>query len=150
MSRITLKGYSMYDELKELNNLIKRKQERLDELRAAAVSLSVPMDQRVQNSSEDRLANLMCKIIIAENELDEMIDDYADKKMRAKTEIFTLPNDDWQDIVYLHYIEFKSMDEVAEILSDKHKRSISTEAVYMKNNRALKFLKKSKKTDNLR
>ena len=92
----------MYDELKELNNLIKRKQERLDELRAAAVSLSVPMDQRVQNSSEDRLANLMCKIIIAENELDEMIDDYADKKMRAKTEIFTLPNDDWQDIVYLH------------------------------------------------
>lgn len=140
----------MYDELKELNNLIKHKQERLDELRAAAVSLSVPMDQRVQNSSEDRLANLMCKIIIAENELDEMIDDYADKKMRAKTEIFTLPNDDWQDIVYLHYIEFKSMDEVAEILSDKHKRSISTEAVYMKNNRALKFLKKLKKTDNLR
>ena len=139
----------MYDELKELNNLIKRKQERLDELRAAAVSLSVPMDQRVQNSSEDRLANLMCKIIIAENELDEMIDDYADKKMRDKTEIFTLPNDDWQDIVYLHYIEFKSMDEVAEILSDKHKRSISTEAVYMKNNRALKFLKKLKKTDNL-
>lgn len=140
----------MYDELKELNNLIKRKQERLDELRAAAVSLSVPMDQRVQNTSEDRLANLICKIIIAENELDEMIDDYADKKMRAKTEIFTLPNDDWQDIVYLHYIEFKSMDEVAEILSDKHKRSISTEAVYMKNNRALKFLKKLKKTDNLR
>lgn len=140
----------MYEELKELNEIIRRKQERIDELRAAAVSLSVPMDQRVQNSSEDRLANLICKIIIAENELDEMIDDYADKKMRAKMEIFTLPNDDWQDIVYLHYIEFKSMDEVAEILSDKHKRSISTEAVYMKNNRALKFLKKLKKTDNLR
>lgn len=140
----------MYEELKELNEIIRRKQERIDELRAAAVSLSVPMDQRVQNSSEDRLANLICKIIIAENELDEMIDDYADKKMRAKMEIFTLPNDDWQDIVYLHYIEFKSMDEVAEILSDKHKRSISTAAVYMKNNRALKFLKKLKKTDNLR
>lgn len=140
----------MYDELRALNKKIQHKQERIDELRAAAVSLSVPMDQRVQNSSEDRLANLICKIIIAENELDEMIDDYADKKMRAKMEIFTLPNDDWQDIVYLHYIEFKSMDEVAEILSDKHKRSISTEAVYMKNNRALKFLKKLKKTDNLR
>lgn len=140
----------MYEELKELNDLIRRKQEKIDELRAAAVSLSVPLDQRVQNSSEDRLANLMCKIIIAENELDGLIDDFADKKMRAKTEIFTLPNDDWQDIVYMHYIEFKSMDEVAEILSDKHKRLISTEAVYMKNNRALKFLKKLKKTDNLR
>jgi len=139
----------MYEELKELNDLIRRKQEKIDELRAAAVSLSVPLDQRVQNSSEDRLANLMCKIIIAENELDGLIDDFADKKMRAKTEIFTLPNDDWQDIVYMHYIEFKSMDEVAEILSDKHKRLISTEAVYMKNNRALKFLKKLKKSDNL-
>lgn len=139
----------MYDELKELNEIIRRKQERIDELRAAAVSLSVPLDQRVQNSSEDRLANLMCKIIIAENELDGLIDDFADKKMKAKTEIFTLPREDWQDIVYMHYIEFKPMDEIAEILSKREGRSISKDAVYMKNNRALKCLKKIIKSDNL-
>ena len=139
----------MYEELKELNDLIRRKQEKIDELRAAAVSLSVPLDQRVQNSSEDRLANLMCKIIIAENELDGLIDDFADKKMKAKTEIFTLPREDWQDIVYMHYIEFKPMDEIAEILSKRKGRSISKDAVYMKNNRALKCLKKIIKSDNL-
>ena len=139
----------MYEELKELNDLIRRKQEKIDELRAAAVSLSVPLDQRVQNSSEDRLANLMCKIIIAENELDGLIDDFADKKMKAKTEIFTLPREDWQDIVYMHYIEFKPMDEIAEILSIRKGRSISKDAVYMKNNRALKCLKKIIKSDNL-
>ena len=84
----------------------------------------------------------MCKIIIAENELDGLIDDFADKKLKAKTEIFTLPNDDWQDIVYMHYIEFKPMDEIAQILSKRKGRSISKDAVYMKNNRALKHLKK--------
>lgn len=138
----------MYEELKELNEIIRRKQERIDELRAAAVSLSVPLDQRVQNSSEDRLANLMCKIIIAENELDGMIDDFADKKMKAKTEIFTLPREDWQDIVYMHYIEFKPMDEVAQILSKREGRKISKDAVYMKNNRAIKYLKKTILSEN--
>lgn len=138
----------MYEELKELNEIIRRKQERIDELRAAAVSLSVPLDQRVQNSSEDRLANLMCKIIIAENELDGLIDDFADKKMKAKTEIFTLPREDWQDIVYMHYIEFKPMDEVAQILSKREGRKISKDAVYMKNNRAIKYLKKTILSEN--
>ena len=139
----------MYEELKELNDLIRRKQEKIDELRAAAVSLSVPLDQRVQNSSEDRLANLMCKIIIAENELDGLIDDFADKKMKAKTEIFTLPREDWQDIVYMHYIEFKPMDEIAQILSKREGRKISKDAVYMKNNRALKCLKNIITSENL-
>ena len=138
----------MYEELKELNDLIRRKQEKIDELRAAVVSLSVPLDQRVQNSSEDRLANLMCKIIIAENELDGLIDDFADKKMKAKTEIFTLPREDWQDIVYMHYIEFKPMDEIAQILSKREGRSISKDAAYMKNNRAIKYLKKTILSEN--
>lgn len=138
----------MYEELKELNDLIRRKQEKIDELRAAAVSLSVPLDQRVQNSSEDRLANLMCKIIIAENELDGLIDDFADKKMKAKTEIFTLPREDWQDIVYMHYIEFKPMDEISQILSKREGRNISKDAVYMKNNRAIKYLKKTILSEN--
>lgn len=134
----------MYEELKEINRIIKRKQERLDELRAAVVSLSAPLGQRVQSSSEDRMANLMCKIVIAENELDELIDDFADKKLRAKQDIFMLPVDDWQDVVYMHYIEFKSMDEVASILSKKKGHTVTKEAVYMKNNRAIKYLKKHK------
>ena len=132
----------MYEELKELHDLIRRKQERVDELRAAAVSLSVPLDQRVQNSTEDRLANLMCKIIIAENELDGLIDDFADKKMKAKTEIFTLPREDWQDIVYMHYIEFKKFSEIALYLSKQKKANITVGAVKQKNNRAIKYLKK--------
>lgn len=139
----------MYEELKELNEIIRRKQERIDELRAAAVSLSVPLDQRVQNSSEDRLANLMCKIIIAENELDGLIDDFADKKMKAKTEIFTLPREDWQDIVYMHYIEFKTFDDIAAVLTKQKNHPVSVGAVKLKNNRALKCLKNIQRNQTL-
>ena len=136
----------MYDELRELNEIIKKKQLRLDELRAAAVSISIPWDQKVQSSSDDRLANLMCKIIILENEIDGLIDDFADLKAQAKQEIFTLPFDEWQDVMYLHYIEFKPMEEVAEILSRGRKEPLTVGAAYMKNNRAIKFLKKMKKS----
>lgn len=109
----------MYNELKnlkEMNDLIKRKQEHIDELRSALTSLSSPIGLKVQTSPEDRLSNLMCKIVMAENELDEMIDDYADRKRKAQIEIHKLPVTAWQDIVYMHYIEMKPMDEVAEIL----------------------------------
>ena len=127
----------MYDELKELNHLINRKQERIDEMRSALTSMSAPIGLHVQSTHEDRLAKMMCKIIIAENELDEMIDDYADKKRKAQAEIYTLPNEDWQDILYMYYIEGKKLDEIAEV------KGISVAGIKMKKQRALKCLKKS-------
>ena len=130
----------MYEELKnlkEMNGLIRRKQERLDELRSALTSLSAPYDAiHVQTSPEDRLSNLMCKIVIAENELDEMIDDFADRKRKAQMEIHKLPVEAWQDVLYMHYIEMKPMEEIAEIMG------ITEGAAYAKNNRALKYFKK--------
>ena len=126
----------MYEELREINNEIKRKQDYIDELRALATSMTMALGERVQTSPSDRLSNLMCKIIIAENELDSMIDDYADRKLKAKNEIFTLPNEEWQDIVYLHYIEYKSYPEIAQI------KKTSLGAVQKKSQRAIKTLKK--------
>lgn len=126
----------MYRELREINEEIRRKQEYIAELRAMATSMTMPLSEKVQTSQEDRLSNLMCKIILAENELDSMVDDFADRKRKAKNEIFTLSNEDWQDILYLHYIEFKTFDEIARI---KH---CSVGAVKLRNNRAKKCLKK--------
>ena len=126
----------MFDELREINNEIRRKQEYIAELRAMATSMTLNLSERVQTSPEDRLSNLMCKIVIAENELDAMIDDFADKKFKAKNDIFSLDNEDWQDIVYMHYIEFKSYPEIARI---KHQK---LGAVQKKSQRAIKTLKK--------
>ena len=126
----------MYDELRELDQLIRRKKEMIAELRALATSLSAPMGLRVQTSHEDRLSNLMCKIIIAENELEEMIYDYKLSRKRAKEEIEQLRNEEWKEIMYLHYIEFIPIEDIAS------RKGKSVGSVYMKNNRAKKCLKK--------
>lgn len=125
----------MYEELRDINNEIKRKQEYIAELRAVATSMTMHLSERVQTSPQDRLSNLMCKIIMAENELDAMIDEFSDLKTKSKSEIFTLPNEEWQDILYMHYIEFKSFADIADI---KH---LTINAVKKRNQRALKALR---------
>ena len=127
----------MYDELRALNKKIQHKQERIDELRAALTPMSSPLGVRVQSSSDDRLSRLMCKIVTAENELDILIDKFADLKREAQIEICNLPNEGWQDVLYAHYIEFKPFYKIAE------EKGTTEGAIKQKNNRALKYLKKS-------
>lgn len=132
----------MFDELRELNNEIRNRQERLDELRALAMSMTTPYDrERVQTSPSDRLSNLMCKIIMLENEIDGMIDDYADEKQRAKMRIYQVQREEWQDVLYSHYIEQRSFKEIA-----KH-RGVSISSVKTLNNRAIKCLKSIDETE---
>lgn len=132
----------MFDELREMNNEIRKKQECLDELRALATSMTQPYDrERVQTSLNDRLSNLMCKIIMLENEIDGMIDDYADEKQRAKMRIYQVQREEWQDVLYSHYIEQRSFKEIA-----KHK-GVSISSVKTLNNRAIKCLKAIDETE---
>ena len=134
----------MFDELRDMNNEIRKKQEKLDEMRALATSMTQAYDNvRVQTSSSDRLSNLMCKIIMLENELDGMIDDYADEKERAKLRIYQVEREAWQDILYSHYIEHKSLGEIAK------QTGKSLNSVRQLNSRAIKSLKAIDITKNL-
>ena len=126
---------TMFEELREMNNEIRAKTERIAELRASLTSIGSPLSEKVQTSPTDRLSNLMCKIIILENELDEMIDEYADLKAMITGEIFSLENESWQDILYMHYVQFKPWGEVAEI------QDSTIKAVLRKKDRAIKRLK---------
>lgn len=126
----------MFEELREMNNEIRAKTERIAELRAMATSMTRPYDgDHVQTSPHDRLSDLMCKIIILENELDGMIDEYADTKAMVTGQIFSLDNEEWQDVLYLHYVEFKSWGEIAE------RKGSTTKAIIQKKKRAMKKLK---------
>lgn len=126
---------SMYDDLYEYNEMINRKLDRVSELRAALTSMSASLGERTTGTHEDRMANLMCKIVILENELEGMINDYADRKRKAQQEIYMLENEDWQDIMYMSFIEFKSMHDIAKI------KGTSYECIKKKRQRAIKNLK---------
>lgn len=128
--------HELSKELREMNNLINQKQLRLDELRARLTSMNIPISERVQTSPCDFLPDLMCEIIIIENELDDMIDEYSRLKNEAKEKIFCLNTQEWQDIVYMHSIEFKTFREIAV------KKGLSTNAVKQKYKRATKYMKK--------
>lgn len=125
----------MYEELRDMNLEIKKKQERIDELRASLTSTSMSLGERVQTSPEDRMSKIMCEIIVRETELEGMIDEYANLKAMVKGEILSLENEDWQDILYSRYVEFQSWDKIA----DRHNSTVK--AVQQKKKRAMKKLK---------
>ena len=127
----------MFSKLREMNNDIRRVQEWIDLLRAKATSMTKAYDNdRVQTSSGDSLGDIMCKIVSLEQKLDAMIDTYGDRKAEAKEKIFSLHNEEWQDILYMRCIEFKSYAEIATI------KGTSTNAVKQKYKRATKYVKK--------
>ena len=126
----------MYDEFYAYEQKIKRKRERITELRAKATSMTVGIGERVQSTPEDKMSRIMCEIVTAENDLQKMYEDLGHQKEIAYNEIKRLGNEDWQDIVYLHYVELMPMEDIAKM------KGKSLGSTYMKNNRAVKRLKK--------
>lgn len=125
----------MFEELREMNKDIAAKQERIAELRSLMTSMGSPLSEKVQTSPTDRLSKLMCQVIVLENELDGMIDEYADLKAMVTGEIFSLENEGWQDLLYAHYVQFKPWGDIAE------SQNSTIKAVLRKKDRALKKLR---------
>lgn len=128
----------MFEDIRDLNKAIKQKRERIEELRWQLVSTNLPVNaDRVQSSgSKDRLGDLMCKIIILETELESMETEYGEMTGEAIRRIYSLGNDEWSDILYTHYIEFKPLQEIANI------KGVSLNAIRSRNNRAIKKYKR--------
>lgn len=103
----------MFDELREMNLLIKKKQEKIDELRSNITSITITYGDRVQSSPQDRMANLMCKIIVMENELEAMKEDFSKMQERAKLRIYTLESERMQNLMYMRYVLLMPTSEIA-------------------------------------
>lgn len=121
-------------DLRDMNNRIREKQEKIDSLRAALTSTSMTFGEKVQTSPTDRISKLMCEILTLEDELTLMIDDYADRKRELQTRILSLKNEEWKDILYMRHIEFESWKEIAR------KKNTKVNYVIQKGKRAKKFL----------
>ena len=120
----------MFEELRDMDYEIRRKQDWIDTLRAKAESMT------------GSLGDIMCKILILEEELNKMIDDYADMKSDVKNTIFKLENESWQDILCERYVEFMSWERIAK----KHHSTVK--AVQQKKKRAMKKLKSTISSEN--
>ena len=113
---MTTKDY--LNQISRLNRMINNKLSEISQLRELSHSISaVKNEERVMSSSDpDKIGTTYAKIDEMECNLDKMIDEYIEKKNLSIGQIDGIENEKLKKILYLHYIEFISIDKIANIL----------------------------------
>jgi DNA-directed RNA polymerase specialized sigma subunit len=101
-----------------LDKNINDKMERLYELRLEMTGVqAISYSEKVQTScSGDKIGDVVAKVIDTECEVDSLIDIMAEEKQRIANQISLLSNTRHKEVLYLKYIELRSISEIAEML----------------------------------
>lgn len=102
-------------QLKTLDNLIQAKLDKIEELSSLAARITqIPQLIKVQEStSEDKLSEIVIKIVELENELKNDIDNLINLKFDIMEKINNIKNDDYKLLLTLRYLNFKTWEEIA-------------------------------------
>ena len=113
---MTTKDY--LNQISRLNRMINNKLAEVSQLRELSRSISaVKNEERVMSSSDpDKIGTTYAKIDEMECNLDKMIDEYIEKKNLIIGQIDGIEDEKLKKILYLHYVEFISIDKIANIL----------------------------------
>lgn len=113
-----MKAKIYLQEIRKLDRKINNKQIELESLRALVTSITPTLKEvNVQsNGSQDRLGDTMVKIIDLQNEINEQIDKYVDRKLEAIRLINKLEDDVSANILIRRYINYESWETIADAL----------------------------------
>lgn len=103
-------------QIKKLNSMIENKQVELEQLRELSKSISSqPTDQEYVQSSgtSDKVGNIVVKIVDMQCEINDMIDEYIDKKAEITRVIESLECDAY-NVLHKRYIQGMTYDSIAE------------------------------------
>lgn len=102
-------------QISRLNRIINNKLIEISQLRELACSISaVKNEERVQESPiPDKIGEKCAKIWEMEKKLDEMIDDYVDKKEIIIKQIDRMEDEVLYEILFSRYIEKKTFEKIA-------------------------------------
>ncbi len=114
-----MKAKSYLQQIRRLDKKINNKQMQLESLQELVTNITpILKDVNVQsNASQDRLGDTMAKIIDLQNEINNEIDLYINKKLEAIKLINTIGDDVSISILTQRYINYKRWDEIADNLS---------------------------------
>lgn len=103
------------NQLYRLDSLINIKQLELESLKSISTSISVNNDsERVQTSiKQDKLGEIVAKIIDLNDEINNDIDKLVDLKKEIMNLIDKVSCDDLRCILYLRYFHFKTWEKIA-------------------------------------
>ena len=100
--------------IRRIDMMIDCKCDQIKELRDRLTSISSPMGERVQGTKDpDKFTNPVSKIIELENEINEDIDKLVDLKRVARRMIEQLNSDVEKLVLYKHYFENKTFEQVS-------------------------------------
>lgn len=135
------KAKAYLNQIKALDIRIQRRQQEVEELRAAAMSIgSLNLNpDRVKKTSPDPdpLASKISKYVDMENEINDMIDELIDLKHLVIGQIEKLEDANCMDVLLKRYVDFKTFDQIADEMhySRRHITNIHGKALQMFNER---------------
>ena len=102
-------------QLRRLDHIVQSKLDQVESLRSLAQKIThVPKNIQVQESTpQDKMLEIMPKIVDLENEINRDIDNLLDLKVKIKKQIDVIDNDDYKLLLMLRYVNFKTWEEIA-------------------------------------
>ena len=120
-------------EIQRLEELLNQRIEELASLKAMYGLRGCNLSEKVQTSTKgDTLESAVIKCVELQDKVNTMIDEFMDKKNKIITEIQSLDDKSYSDILYKRYIRYFSIKQIANDLQ------ISENAVKCKLKRAEK------------
>lgn len=111
---MTTKEY--LSQISRLDRMIKNKLTELSQLKEMTHGLSsIPNEERVQSTPNfDKIGTVYCKIESMEENIDRLIDEYADKKNEIISQIDGMEDEILYDILFSRYIARKTFEKIAD------------------------------------
>lgn len=106
-------------QISRLDRMIKNKMTELSQYKDLAYGLSaITNEERIQSSPDfDKMTGKVAKIIEMERKIDSLIDDYVDKKNVIVSQIDSMENETYYEILFARYIEKKTFEKIADEMS---------------------------------
>lgn len=103
-------------QISRLDRMINNKLSEIQQFRELARSVSaVKNEERVKTSPNfDKIGSTYCKIEKMEEELDDLIDKYVDKKNFIVSQIDGIDNETYYHILFARYVEKKTFKKIAD------------------------------------
>ena len=103
-------------QISRLDRMINNKLSEISQLRELAMSVSaVKNEERVQTTPNfDKIGTAYCKIEAMEEKLDNLIDEFVDKKNLIISQIDEIENETYYEILFARYIEKKTFEKIAD------------------------------------
>ena len=111
---MTTKDY--LNQISRLNRMINNKLVEIQQLKEMSCSISaITNGEKVQTSlSPDKIGSSIAKIDEMERNIDSMIDEYVDKKNLIISQIDSIENETYYNILFAKYVERKTFEKIAD------------------------------------